>query len=128
MSEQATVFLVDDDPGVRQSLSMVLSMAGYRVQAFGSAESLFKALRSEQPGCLVLDLCMPGMDGLGVQQALKKEGCPAPVIFISGDGTIPATVRAVREGALDFLEKPFSAETLIGRIEEAMEADRHRRD
>lgn len=128
MSEQATIFLIDDDAGIRQSLSTVLSMAGYKVQAFGSAESLLEALRNEQPNCLVLDLCMPGMDGLGVQQALKKEGCLAPVIFISGDGTIPATVRAVREGAIDFLEKPFRAETLIDRIEEALEADRRRRE
>lgn len=128
MTGRPIIYLVDDDDAVRKSLSIALGMADYEVQAFGAAEAFLEACRPGQHGCVVLDLKMPDMDGLELQQALKERGCHIPVIFISGDGTIPASVAAVKEGALDFLEKPFSVEALTDRIEEALAADRERRE
>lgn len=127
MNKKSTIFLVDDDSAVRNALTTALDLAGYDVQAFASAESVFEGCRLNRPACLVLDLRMPGMDGLSLQQALKQEGYEFPVIFISGYGTIPATVKAVQEGALDFLEKPLSINALIARIEDAIAEDRRRR-
>jgi two-component system response regulator FixJ len=127
MMDEAKIFLVDDDAAIRDSLCLLLSAAGYQARAFGSAQALFETLRAEHPGCLILDLCMPGMDGLTLQQALKREGCFSPVIFISGDGNIPASVTAVRQGALDFLEKPFAAEILLERVDEALAEHQRRR-
>ncbi|TVP89132.1 MAG: DNA-binding response regulator [Thioalkalivibrio sp.] len=128
MSGSKRVILLDDDPAMRRSLSLALELAGYQVQAHGSAEDLFEALEPEQPGCLVLDLKMPGLDGLAVQEELHARGCTLPVIFISAFGDIPTTVRALKAGAVDFIEKPFSTETLVARVEEALAQDRHQRD
>ena len=129
MTDKPTVFLVDDDPAVRKSLSMSLGLAGYEVRACESAEAFFAICPARgEPGCLILDLRMPGMDGLSLQQAMKRRGCTIPVIFISADGNIPVTVQAVKEGAVDFLEKPFSTDVLIARIEDALEQDRRRRE
>ena len=127
MNESPVVVLLDDDPGVRRSLSLALSLAGYQVEAYATAEDLLTGLDPSQPGCLVLDLRMPGMDGLEVQQALGDRGCSLPVIFMSAYGDIPTTVRALKAGAVDFLEKPFSTESLITRIEEAIAIDRRQR-
>ena len=127
MNESPVVVLLDDDPGVRRSLSLALSLAGYQVEAYATAEDLLRGLDPSQPGCLVLDLRMPGMDGLEVQQALGDRGCSLPVIFMSAYGDIPTTVRALKAGAVDFLEKPFSTESLITRIEEAIAIDRRQR-
>ncbi len=127
MNQSPVVVLLDDDPGVRRSLSLALSLAGYQVEAYATAEDLLRGLDPSQPGCLVLDLRMPGMDGLEVQQALGDRGCSLPVIFMSAYGDIPTTVRALKAGAVDFLEKPFSTESLITRIEEAIAIDRRQR-
>lgn len=127
MNGSPVVMLLDDDPGVRRSLSLALSLAGYQVEAYATAEDLLRGLDPSQPGCLVLDLRMPGMDGLEVQQALSDRGCSLPVIFMSAFGDIPTTVRALKAGAVDFLEKPFATESLIARIEEAVETDRRQR-
>ena len=127
MNQSPVVVLLDDDPGVRRSLSLALSLAGYQVEAYATAEDLLRGLDPSQPGCLVLDLRMPGMDGLEVQQALGDRGCSLPVIFMSAYGDIPTTVRALMAGAVDFLEKPFSTESLITRIEEAIAIDRRQR-
>lgn len=127
MNESPVVVLLDDDPGVRRSLSLALSLAGYQVEAYATAEDLLSGLDPSQPGCLVLDLRMPGMDGLEVQQALSDRGCSLPVIFMSAFGDIPTTVRALKAGAIDFLEKPFATESLITRIEEAIATDRRQR-
>ncbi|MCA1790385.1 MAG: response regulator [Thioalkalivibrio sp.] len=127
MNEPPVVMLLDDDPGVRRSLLLALSLAGYEVEAYATAEDLLRGLDPAQPGCLVLDLRMPGMDGLGVQQALSARGCSLPVIFMSAFGDIPTTVRALKAGAVDFLEKPFSTDNLVARIEEAIETDRQQR-
>lgn len=128
MSGSQTVILLDDDPAMRRSLSLALELAGYVVQAHGSAEDLFDAIKPEQPGCLVLDLKMPGLDGLAVQEELQARGCTLPVIFISAFGDIPTTVRALKAGAVDFVEKPFSTDALLARIEEALAHDRRERD
>jgi len=127
VNESPVVVLLDDDPGVRRSLSLALSLAGYQVEAYATAEDLLTGLDPSQPGCLVLDLRMPGMDGLEVQQALGDRGCSLPVIFMSAFGDIPTTVRALKAGAVDFLEKPFTTDSLIARIEEAVETDRRQR-
>lgn len=127
MPETGIVHLVDDDPAVRDSLSLTLQIAGYEVRLYPSAAAFLTDCDGEPEGCLLLDLRMPEMDGLALQQALKHRGFEIPVIFISANGSIPATVAAVREGALDFLEKPFSVQSLIERVEEALAVDRRRR-
>lgn len=128
MTETATIYLVDDDIATRKTLSIALGMAGYQVAACESAAAFLDACpRDPDPGCVLLDLRMPGMSGLDLQQAMKESGCSLPVIFMSGDGNIRAGVTAVKEGAVDFLEKPFPIRVLVERIEEALALDRARR-
>ena len=128
MNDTPAVILLDDDPAMRRSLTLALGLAGYEVKAYASAGEMFEALDPAQPGCLLLDLRMPGMGGLEVQEALQAQGCTLPVIFISAFGDIPTTVRALKGGAVDFVEKPFTSEALVARIEEAIALDRRRRD
>lgn len=127
VSEQPTVFVVDDDEGVRGALDWSLRTEGFRVQSFSSAEDFLDSARGERPGCLVLDLRMRGMSGLDLQAILAAHGCEIPIIFISGHGDIPTTVKAIKAGALDFVEKPLSREVLIQRIQEAFREDETRR-
>jgi two-component system, LuxR family, response regulator FixJ len=127
VTDKPAVILLDDDPAMRRSLTLALGLAGYEVQAYASPEAMFKGLDPGQPGCLLLDLRMPGMGGLEVQEILQERGCTLPVIFISAFGDIPTTVRALKGGAVDFVEKPFTAETLVARIEEAIALDRRQR-
>lgn len=126
MTDGGTVWIVDDDPLIRRSMAPLIRKRGYQVEAFATAQELLAAWRDEGPSCLVVDFKLPGMDGLSLQRALQKRGCRAPVIFISGHGTIPATVKALQQGALDFLEKPFHAQQLYERIDTAIAADRQR--
>ena len=128
MNKSSAVILLDDDPSMRRSLSLALTLAGYEVQSYASAGELFEALDPAQPGCLLLDLKMPGLDGLEVQEELRARGCMLPVIFISAFADIPSTVRAMKAGAVDFVEKPFSKDALVSRIEEALALDRRQRD
>ncbi|MBS0003150.1 MAG: response regulator transcription factor [Thioalkalivibrio sp.] len=128
MNKSPAVILLDDDPSMRRSLSLALTLAGYEVQSYASAGELFEALDPAQPGCLLLDLKMPGLDGLEVQEELRERGCMLPVIFISAFADIPSTVRAMKAGAVDFVEKPFSRDALVSRIEEALALDRRQRD
>jgi two-component system, LuxR family, response regulator FixJ len=128
MNTTPAVLLVDDDPAVRKSLSLALTLAGYQVRSYASPDELLRELTPEQRGCLVLDLRMPGMSGLELQQELQARGCTLPIIFISAFGDIPATVRAMKGGALDFLEKPFSTEALMARIDEAFATDERQRE
>jgi two-component system, LuxR family, response regulator FixJ len=123
MSDGPIVILVDDDAELRRSLSLVLSLSGYRTITYPSAEALLRDLdlHSDQAGCIVLDLRMPEMDGLQLQEALHARGCLLPVIFITAFGDVPASVHALKGGAIDFLEKPFSTEGLVARIEEGVE-------
>jgi len=116
-----TVFVVDDDDAVRTSLRLLLKSMGLSSQAMASAAAFLDAYQSSQPGCLVLDVRMPGMSGLELQQQLNLRGATIPVIFISGHGDIPMAVDAMHHGAFDFLQKPFCDEDLIDRVQRALD-------
>ena len=118
-----TVFVVDDDESVRGSLRFLLRSAGLESRAFGSAPEFLTAYDPAQPGCLVLDVRMPGMSGLELQQELNLRGAIIPVIFITGHGDIPMAVEAMQHGAHDFLQKPFRDEDLIERVRRALAKD-----
>lgn len=126
MSEQPTVYLVDDDAIVRKAIALSLSQAGLKVKDYGSAKTFLEEYREDQAGCLLLDLRMPEMDGVALQQILIEKESPIPVIFISGDGDIPTSVRVMKGGAVDFLEKPFTREVLLSKVAEALEVYRSR--
>ncbi|PPD36001.1 MAG: DNA-binding response regulator [Methylomonas sp.] len=117
------VYVVDDDFSVRDSLTLFLNSAGLEVKSFESANAFLAAYDPQHPACLVLDIRMPGLDGLGLQNELNKESISLPVIFISGHAEVPDSARAFRSGALDFLEKPFDNKTLLERIREALNKD-----
>jgi RNA polymerase sigma factor (sigma-70 family) len=118
---------VDDDEGVRGALDWSLRKEGLRVQSFASAEAFLESARSERPGCLLLDVRMQGMSGLDLQETLQAHGSEMPIIFISGYGDVPTTVKAMKAGAVDFVEKPVSLTALIERIREAFKEDEMRR-
>ncbi len=120
------VFLVDDDAAVLRGLSRMLEGEGFAVKAFESGEAFLSACTPSLSGCIVIDMRMPGMDGLQVQAELNRRGIPMPVIFLTGHGDVPLSVRAMKAGAYDFLEKPVSAETLIARVNAALKADEYR--
>jgi FixJ family two-component response regulator len=118
-----TVFLVDDDAGVLKALSRLLRAKGYNIQSYTSPQEFLARHDATMAGCAVLDVSMPGLDGLELQQALAVEGSPRPVIFITGKGDIPTSVRAMKAGALDFLTKPVSEEDLLAAVGRAEEQD-----
>jgi len=120
---KGTVYVVDDDASFLTSVSRLLRAAGYTVEAFSTAQSFLDKLTPELRGCVVADLQMPGMDGLELQEALRKTANPLPVIFMSGQGDIPSTVRAMRRGAEDFLTKIAPKEHLMEAVGRAMERD-----
>jgi two-component system response regulator FixJ len=125
--EQQTVFVVDDDAAVRGSLAMLLKSVSLAVRTFESASQFLEQLPPDSSGCLVLDIRMPGMSGIELQQQLKQRGYPLPIIFITGHGDVSMAVHAMREGAIDFIEKPFRDQELLDRIYQALELDRARR-
>src|SRR5262245_26430709 len=114
------VWIADDDRGVLEAMARVLRCAGYGVRAFISGKLLLGAPDCTAAGCIVLDLWMPGMSGLEVQEALARCGNPAPVIFVSAHGDVPSSVRAMKAGASDFLTKPFDATELVAAVEAAI--------
>ena len=116
------VFIVDDDPLVLNALSAVLSREGYQVSGFGEGASFLAAARARTPTCIILDVQMPGQSGLDILKELNAQQYPAPIFIISGVGDIPMAVEAIKSGALDFIEKPFDATTVITRVREAIEA------
>src|SRR5215471_12194739 len=123
------IIIVDDDPAVRDALSVVLSLEGYHVTGYADGQSLLTAARSRVPSCILLDVHMPGRSGLDILKDLNAEHYPAPILIISGQGDIPMAVDAVKNGALDFIEKPFDANTVVTRVAEAIDAtDRRRRN
>lgn len=126
MSDE-TIFLVDDDPDVLDAVSFLLSTSGYRLATFDAADTLLDRLTPGEPGCLVLDVCLPRMNGLEIQETLAERGIHMPIIFITGHGDIPMAVRAVNNGALDFLEKPFDDNQLIELVDKGLARDRERR-
>jgi len=117
------VFVVDDDEGVRTSLSILLDSAGYRPVAFAAAGGFLAQYDLASPGCLLLDVRMPGMSGMELLQELSRRGAFLPVIFITGHGDVPMAVEAMKSGAFDFLQKPFSPRDLLDRIARALTAD-----
>ena len=123
---EPTVYLVDDDASVCRSLARLLKAAGYRAQTFRSPDEFLRNYRDEGPGCLVLDMQLPGMSGLEVQRTLAAGQQSLPVIFITGYGTVPITVRAMKGGAVDFLSKPFLDTDLLKAVDEALERSRQR--
>ena len=110
------VFVVDDDQSMRESLSNLLRSTGLNVQTFASAREFLTSPRRDAPSCLVLDVQLPGLSGLELQQELAKGHAPMPIIFITGHGDIPMTVRAMKAGAIEFLTKPFRDEELLNAI------------
>jgi FixJ family two-component response regulator len=122
--DTATVFLVDDDPSILRALTRLLGAGGHRVSAFRSPREFLAQHDAAVPGCVVLDLAMPGLSGLELQTALAAAGCQRPIVFLSGHGDVPSSVRAMKAGAVDFLIKPVSEETLLAAIQRAMDRDR----
>ena len=119
----AVVFVVDDDASVRKSLSRLISEAGYRVQAYASPQEFLARERQSGPSCLVLDVRMPGVTGLELQEKLASAAHEIPIIFITGHGDIPMGVKAMKAGAVDFLTKPFAAKDLLDAIRRAVAKD-----
>jgi FixJ family two-component response regulator len=117
----STVYVVDDDAAVRDALSMMLGAAGHAVETFPAAPDFLDACGPDSPGCVILDVDMPGMDGPALHQEMIRRGLRLPVIFLSGKGTIPVTVRAIKTGALDFLTKPVDVTVLLDRVQKALE-------
>jgi FixJ family two-component response regulator len=123
MRNEAVVFVVDDDFRIRESLHSLLSSAGFQVATFGSAAEFLEAEKPDCPGCVILDLKLPGASGLELQQQLAGSNSP-PIVFISGHGDIPSSVRAIKAGAIEFLPKPFSEADLLRATRAAILVDR----
>jgi FixJ family two-component response regulator len=121
------VTVVDDDEAVRSSLRLLLKSVGLEARTLGSAAEFLQTFDAQQPGCLVLDVRMPGMSGLELQDALNLRGAILPVIFITGHGDVPMAVEAMQHGAFDFLQKPFRDQDLLDRIQRALTLDRENR-
>ena len=125
--ERAVVFVIDDDESMRRSLDSLLRSVGLDVRLFSSAQEFTHAKRPDAPGCLVLDVRLPGMSGLTFQEELAKAGIALPVIFLTGHGDVPMTARAMKAGAAEFLTKPFDEQVLLDAIHAAIERDRGKR-
>jgi FixJ family two-component response regulator len=119
----ATVYVVDDDVDLCRAVRRLLSSAGYQTRTFSSAAEFLAGHDAETPGCIVLDLSMPDLGGFEVQAALAAAGCPRPIIFLTGNGSIPVTVTAMRAGAVDFLVKPVEDSRLFAAVDEALQID-----
>ena len=122
--DAATVFVVDDDPSVRTSIQGLLKSASLRSESFGTAEEFLRRRRPDGPSCLVLDVSLPGVNGLDFQRQLGDAGIQIPIIFITGHGDIPMTVKAMKSGAVEFLTKPFLDQALLDAIHQALDRDR----
>ncbi len=125
MTDSDRVILIDDDDEVRRAATWLLEAAGYTVDAYASAESFLAAPRVPGPSCLVLDIQMPGVSGIALQDILNRQGDDTPVVFISGHADVPTAVRALKNGAVDLLQKPFENQALLARVRAGL--DRHRR-
>ena len=122
------VYIVDDDPAVRDALSVLFNMEGYVVETFSDGDKFVQSASKSVPACVMLDVHMPGRSGIEILKALNAEHYPAPIFIISGQGDIPMAVEAIRNGAFDFIEKPFSAETVLERVKEAVAAMKQRQE
>ena len=126
-NQEATVFVVDDDDAVRESLVFLMKSIGLKAESFSSAQAFLDSYNAARAGCLVLDIRMPGMSGLELQDKLIQMGSILPIIFITGHGDVPMAVKAIKAGAADFVQKPFRDQELIDRIREVLEEDSHAR-
>ena len=123
----AVIAIVDDDPSVREGLSSLIRSAGLQVETFASAQEFLARPGAEAPSCLVLDLQLPGLSGLDLQKRMAEVGLEIPIVFLTGHGNIPASVQAMKAGAVEFLTKPFDEQDLLQAIQEAIERDRRTR-
>ena len=123
-SESPVVFVVDDDSSLREALRRLITSVGLTVEVFPTAQAFLKALRPEAQGCLVLDVRLPGLSGLELQRELADTDAPLPIIFLTGHGDIPMSVRAMKAGAIEFLTKPFREQDLLDAIRQAIGRDR----
>jgi FixJ family two-component response regulator len=124
----STVFVVEDDRSVREGLVDLISSVGMKTEAFGSAQEFLRHKRPDTPACLVLDVRLPGPSGLDLQRQLGQSEHPIPIIFVTGHGDIPMSVRAMKDGAVEFLPKPFRDQDLLDAIHQALESDRVARE
>jgi FixJ family two-component response regulator len=124
---KAVVAIVDDDLSVRRSLQRLIQSAGWEAESFASAQEFLTSPRSDAPSCLVLDLQLPGLSGLDLQKQLAEVGLDTPIVFLTGHGDIPASVQAMKAGAVEFLTKPVDEQDLIKAIQESIERDRRTR-
>jgi len=124
--DKATVFIVDDEPDVRAALRLLIKSVGYKVECFESADLFFQNFDFNTRGCLILDIRMPGMSGMELQEKMSEIGALLSIIMISGHGDIPMAVKAVQNGAIDFLQKPFSDQQLLELISKALRINNNR--
>jgi FixJ family two-component response regulator len=125
---EAVVFVVDDDVGTRESLKNLIRSVGLRAETFASAQDFLRSTRPDAPSCLVLDVRLPGLSGLDLQKRMAEVEVAIPIVFISGHGDIPMSVRAMKAGAVEFLTKPFREQELLDAIQQALERDRNARE
>ena len=128
MSQAPVVFVVDDDPSVRSSLKFLIGSVGLQVESFDSADALLQRKLPDAPSCLVLDVRLRGLSGLDFQRELAARNCHMPIVFITGHGDIPMSVRAMKAGAVEFLTKPFRDQDLLDAVRIALEKDQERRE
>ena len=124
---EAVIAIVDDDPSARRGLQRLIRSAGWKVETFASAQEFLARSRAESPNCVLLDLQLPGLSGLDLQKRMAEIGLEIPIVFLTGHGNIPASVQAMKAGAVEFLTKPVDEQELLRAIEEAVERYRHTR-
>jgi len=127
MTSEAIVFVIDDDESIRESLKSLIRSVGLKVETFASAQEFLQSERPDVAACLILDVRMPGLSGLELQRELTEASIHIPIIFITGHGDIPMSVRAMKAGAVEFLTKPFRDQDLLDAIQQALDRDRHAR-
>lgn len=125
-SSAEAIYIVDDDPAVRDALSVVFNLEGFEVETFSDGDAFIESASKTQPACVILDVHMPGRSGIDILKTLNAENYPAPIFIISGQGDIPMAVEAIRNGAFDFIEKPFTAEKVVERVNQGIETTRKR--
>ncbi len=126
MTDATTVYVVDDDAGMLESTQWLLESVGLTVQAYADGRQFLDAIGDQQNGCVILDIRMPGLGGLNVQEELQKRGSQLPIIFVSGHADVPIVVRAFKSGAFDFIEKPFNEQLLLDSVQQAVQLHRER--
>jgi len=126
--KQPTVFIVDDDPAIRFAMQALMDSVNIQHEIFASGDEFLESEAEQRPGCLVLDIRMPGLGGLELQEELIRRGSSLPIIFITGHGDVPMAVDAMQKGAVDFIQKPFRDQDLLDRVHEALKTDQERRE